>query len=57
MNTYVFHIDGQEAYSTLKIKAVDETHAVNLLLSVWLDSKPLTTEGKYKLIHIESEAK
>jgi hypothetical protein len=57
VNTYVFHVDGNTEYDTLKINALDETHATNILLSLWLNAKPLTTEGRYRLIHVEKGSK
>jgi hypothetical protein len=56
MNIYTFHLDGIKDMNSIRIKATDETHAVNMLLAAWLNSKPLTSEGLYKLIHVEKES-
>lgn len=57
MDTFVFHVDGAKEYDTLKVEAVDETHAENLLLSQWLDGKPLVSEGMFRLVHVERRAR
>jgi hypothetical protein len=53
MTTFVFHVDGAKDYDTLRVEAIDETQAKNLLLSQWLDGKPLVSEGMFRLVHVE----
>lgn len=52
MNTYVFHVDGVNEYSELKVLAPDKETAETMLKMYTLGGQPLTRGNEYKFIHV-----
>ncbi len=53
MDTYVFHVEGWQLVSEVKVVAETRAQAENILLGSWYNGKPLVQEGLFKLVHIE----